>query len=191
MVRFLFTFSVCFPLIGAECSFIANREDFLQRQSKAAQSVYHRTLQAKLAPKASVAAADAPRRNFIDSEIFRKLEQSNVPAAELSNDAEFLRRISLDLTGRLPTPSEIRTFLGDSDPKKRDAVIDKLLGAQAFTDKWTMWFGDLLENCSFPALFDRREDGRNAYNSWIRKSVAENKPIRQMAFDLVTATGNH
>ncbi len=191
MRRSLLVSILCFPLVGAECSFVANREDFLQRQSRAVQSVYHRTLQAKLTPKTAIAASDAPRRNFIDSEIFRKLELSNVPAAELSNDAEFLRRISLDLTGRLPTPSEIRAFLGDSAPNKRDAAIDKLLDSAAFIDKWTMWFGDLLENCSFPALFDRREDGRNAYNSWIRKSVTEKKPIRQMAFDLVTATGNH
>ncbi len=51
-------------------------------------------------------------------------------------------------------PDEVRAFLADTSSNKRESVIDNLLNSDAFDDRWTMWFGDLLENCSFPALSD-------------------------------------
>src|SRR5882672_3848339 len=67
-----------------------------------------------------VAPGPIERRNYIDERIFGKMERDHVPHAGISTDAEFLRRVHLDLTGRLPEPEAIRKFLADKDPDKRD-----------------------------------------------------------------------
>jgi hypothetical protein len=85
-------------------------------------------LTAEIAPKTSPASVQpVPVRNFIDGFVFSKMERDRVPHAGLSTDAEFLRRVHLDLTGRLPEPEAIRKFLADQDADKRDKTIDALL----------------------------------------------------------------
>ena len=180
-------------LAGVECTYVANPQNLLERQSLAAKATFERALQFKAPASAmdKAIATELPPRNFIDEEIFRKLSENRVAAARLSGDEDFLRRVSFDLTGRAPTPQQMRAFLESSSDTKRDDAIERLLSSPAFNDRWTMWFGDLLENCSFPALFDRREDGRNAYYDWIKNAVSHNTSIREMAYALITATGNH
>ena len=68
------------------------------------------------------------RKNFIDDYIFGKMEQQGIPHAPLSTDEEFFRRIHLDLWGRIPDSQEVRKFLKDNDPNKRDKLIDHMLG---------------------------------------------------------------
>lgn len=190
-------------LPAADCTFRANPSAFLERESRAIRQVFDRTSQydaalasaankkSKKPTEAAAPASTLPPRNFIDEEIFGKLQEKNIPSAALSTDEEFIRRLSLDLTGKLPTPAEIRAFLADDSTDKRDVLIDKLVGSPAFVDKWTMWWGDLLENCVFPGLFDRREDGRNAYYSYIRNFVQTDTSLRDVVPELITATGNH
>src|SRR5262245_3303217 len=72
-------------------------------------------------------AVTATRKNYIDDYIFGKAEGDKIPLAGLCSDSEFLRRISLDLTGRLPEPEAIRKFVNDSDPDKRERLIDSLV----------------------------------------------------------------
>lgn len=185
---------------AAECSFRANPNAFLEREARATRQVFDRTAQwdgqsrvaarSKTA-KATALASELPPRSFIDEEIFGKLRELNVPSAAMSTDEEFLRRITLDLTGKLPTPAEIRAFVANDNANKRDELIDKLVGSPAFVDKWTMWWGDLLENCAFPGLFDRREDGRNAYYAYIKNFVQNDSSLRDVVQELVSATGNH
>src|ERR1700728_1543012 len=78
---------------------------------------------------ASLSAAGLPHRNFIDDYVFSKIEKDKVPHAPLSSDAEFLRRVTLDLTGRLPELDVVKKFLADKDPKKRETYIDSLFPA--------------------------------------------------------------
>ncbi len=85
------------------------------------------------------------RRNFIDDELFKRLESLKVPPSPPAGDAAFLRRISLDLTGEQPLPDEVRTFLADTDPDKRLKVIDRLLGKKEFLLFWKLKLGDLLQ----------------------------------------------
>src|SRR5439155_14787849 len=102
--------------------------------SRSVNATYQRTLQAAgslpsvrhSGSSAEVPASDLAPRSFIDQEIFRKLASNNLPAARLAADEEFLRRVSLDLTGRLPAPAEVRAFLAADSATKRDAVIDRL-----------------------------------------------------------------
>ncbi len=176
---------------AADCAFQVNPGEFLTRQSRRGQDVFSRTSKvAAFLPKAAAAPLEVPRRNFIDHAIFDRLAAANIPSARLSTDEEFMRRVSLDLTGRLPAPPEVRDFLADDSPTKRDSLIARLLDSPEFTDRWTMWLGDLLQNVAFPSNFDRQYDGRNAFFKWIRANVAAKVPLRDIASMAVTATGN-
>jgi hypothetical protein len=91
------------------------------------------------------------RRNYIDTFIFDAMERDKIPHAPLSTDQEFIRRVSLDLTGRIPDSAAIRKFLADKDPEKRDKLIASIVEPEryqfqeedAFVDRWTYWFNDL------------------------------------------------
>src|SRR5262245_53583931 len=76
-------------------------------------------------------------------------------------------------------------------PDKRSDVIDRLLASPEFTDRWTMWLGDLLQNASLPSNFLRQYEGRNAFHQWIRTSIAQGKPIRDICYEALTQTGNN
>ena len=82
-------------------------------------------------PGAKATSAPVARRNFIDEQIFAKMERDGVPHAALTTDNEFLLRVTLDLTGRIPSPQDLTAFIADPDPAKRDKVIDKLLASAA------------------------------------------------------------
>ena len=184
-------------LIAQQCTFKADPDAFLERQTRVARQVFERTNQAlsrstRPGKKSeAVLASTLPTRNFIDEEIFGTLTTKNVPSAALSTDEEFIRRVTLDLTGKLPSPSDIRAFVAADSTTKRDDAIDKLLGSPAYVDKWTMWWGDLLENCSFPGLFDRRQDGRNVYYNYMKDFVQKNRTLRDVSWELLNGNGNH
>jgi len=147
-----------------------------------------------IAPKTSPSSLQqVPVRNFIDEFIFSKMKRDGVPHAGLSTDAEFLRRVHLDLTGRLPEPAVIRKFLADKDAAKRDRMIDELLAtpiegrlerpATPFLDKWTYFFGDLFRN-SASELGAR---GRNLLRDYIYDALLLNVPYDQVVRELLTA----
>lgn len=128
-----------------------------------------------------------PRTNFIDDHVFDKLRRLRILPSALSSDAEFLRRVCLDLTGTLPPPARVTEFVRSTDPKKRERVIDALIATPEFTDYWTFRFQDLFR----VALF---ANGINAkwsqmYGEWIRESIAKNKPYDRMAWERLTAQG--
>jgi hypothetical protein len=138
-------------------------------------------------------AADAepiPRKNFIDEYIFGRMERDSVRPAPLADDQEFLRRVYLDLTGRLPSAEQFRRFVSDADPAKRDAVVDSLIGTDEFVDKWTMFFGDLYKNDGPSTNVNRYFQGRDAFYLYLQQSLAMNKPYNRMAYEIITATGD-
>jgi hypothetical protein len=75
-----------------------------------------------------------PVKNFIDQHIFANLQQIGVPPSPLCDDSTFLRRVSLDIVGRLPTSDETKAFLASKDPNKRDLAIDALLSSPDYAD---------------------------------------------------------
>lgn len=136
-------------------------------------------------PGPPVASQNLPRFNFIDELVDRKLAKLNVAASPVCDDAEFLRRVSLDLTGTLPTPHAVRKFLSDRSPDKRAKLVEGLLKTPEFADLWAMRWADLLR-VERAALGHERAYG---YYKWIRSSIAANKPFDQFARELVTAEG--
>jgi Protein of unknown function (DUF1549)/Protein of unknown function (DUF1553) len=125
----------------------------------------------------------------IDSYIFGALQAAGVPAAPPTTDLEFIRRVTLDLTGRIPTPDRIASFLADSSPDKRSKLVDELIARPEWTDKWTMFFGDLYQNNSQNAQIRRYPQGVKAFNDYIRASLTSNKPYDQMAREMISVTG--
>jgi len=182
---------------GANCTFIAAPDEFLSRESRARRDAYERALAfTRFSPKRAAGALSAdpstmPVKSFIDEEIFRKLSAENVSAAAISPDAEFLRRIMLDLTGRIPTGPEVKAFVANEDPGKRDELIDRLLYSLEFTDKWTVWLGDLLQNAATAQNRSQQIEGRNRLHEWIKYSIDSQKSFRDVAYEVITATGNN
>ncbi len=123
---------------------------------------------------------DAPRGNLIDDHIFSKLRRFHIIPSELSSDAEFLRRVCLDLTGTLPPPERVREFLASEDSRKREKLIEILLASPEYVDYWTFRFAD---------FFRVMWSNASAYRAWIRKSLAQNKSYDQMARERVSAQG--
>ncbi len=141
-----------------------------------------------LNPKPGFVWKALPQHNYIDTHIDAKLQKLKIQPSGLTDDATFLRRVTLDLTGQLPTPDEVRAFLADATPTKlkRSKWIDKLIARPAYTDYWTIKWGDLLQS-------SRKylgEKGTFAFREWIRDSIATNKPYDKMARELLTSRGS-
>jgi hypothetical protein len=132
-----------------------------------------------------LAVSRAPQFNFIDKAVDAKLAKLNIAASPVCDDAEFLRRITLDLTGTLPSPEAARKFLADPSKDKRARFVETLLASPEFADLWAMRWADLLR-VERAALGHERAYG---YYKWIRDSLAKNKPFDQFARELVTAEG--
>ena len=193
------------PAIGQEqetvileqgCTFKANPDDVLNSQARVRTDVYERVRKFS-AGRRSVAepqaAASIPRRNFIDDEIFGKLDKMGVPSAALTTDEEFVRRIYLDLTGRIPTPQEIRDFVADPYKEKRFELADRLMATQEFSDKWAVWLEDVLQATEQLSTGNRRPqiEGRNTFDAYLREAMQNNKPIKDIAVETITAKGNN
>lgn len=129
-----------------------------------------------------------PAVNFIDNDVFAKMLRDGVVPTRLASDEEFLRRITLDLTGAIPTPVQVDAFLKNPD---RNAKIDELLASDAFVDRWTMWFGDLVQNVTASDNIREYYLGRNAYYNWIKDSIRNRKPYDQMVREAISGTGDN
>ncbi|MFO0501899.1 MAG: DUF1553 domain-containing protein [Acidobacteriota bacterium] len=125
--------------------------------------------------------------NFIDEHVFDKLRRLRILPSGLSSDAEFLRRVCLDLTGTLPPPGRATAFVNSRDPQKRQRVIEALIATPEFTDYWTFRFQDLFRVALFANGINPKWS--QMYGEWIRESIARNKPYDRMAWERLTAQG--
>ncbi len=128
-------------------------------------------------------------KNFIDDEIFGKMVHDHVAWTIPADDAHFLRRVTLDLTGQIPTAAGVNAFLADTSADKRDRVIDQLLNSDGFVDRWTLWYGDLVQNVQTASTIRETYQGRNAFYNWIRQSLQTGKPYDQMVRETLAGTG--
>ncbi|MBU6399294.1 MAG: DUF1553 domain-containing protein [Verrucomicrobia bacterium] len=126
-------------------------------------------------------------RNFIDELVFKKLKAVGMPPSDSCDDATFVRRVGLDITGRLPTPAETKAFLADRDAAKRDRWIDRLLGRPDYADYFADDWSALLRNKRSRATQAR---GTYAFHDWIRDSLLVNKPYDRFVREILTASGS-
>jgi hypothetical protein len=125
-------------------------------------------------------------RNFVDELVLEKLRGLNIPPSQRCTDGEFIRRAHLDTIGVLPTAEETRAFLADTQPNKRDRLIESLLKRPEFVDYWSHRWSDLLLVNSDKLT----PEGMWAYYHWIRSRVAANTPWDVIVKSLLTATGS-
>src|SRR5262245_22794367 len=141
-------------------------------------------LPAALALAMAVGQPAPPLHTEIDGLIALGTPDFAKQAAPLASDAEFLRRAALDLTGTVPTAAEARAFLADSDPKKREKLIDRLLGSYGYSRRLAQHF-DVV-------FMERRPDAKVPHNLWedyLRSAFAGNKPYDQLAREILAADG--
>ena len=129
-------------------------------------------------------------RNRIDELVFARWKELGIQPAHLCSDSVFLRRVSLDVTGTLPTAPQAAAFLKSNDPDKRAVLIDQLLASDAFADYWAMKWSDLLRvKAEFP--INLWPNAAQAYYHWIRASLRDNKPYDRFVREMLTESGSN
>jgi hypothetical protein len=131
-----------------------------------------------------------PAANFIDRLVFAKLRRLNMVPSGLCSDEEFLRRVTLDTIGTLPTPAEVRSFLADSRPDRRARKIEQLLAHPLHAALWATRFCDITGNNtdSLEGAPQRRPRLSQMWHDWFRKRLAENRPYDEIVRGVLCAT---
>ncbi|HVK17956.1 MAG TPA: DUF1549 domain-containing protein [Fimbriiglobus sp.] len=153
------------------------------------EGAYAASVVVVMGDRTGFAWAAPPRNNWIDELVDAKLQKMKILPSGLCDDSDFVRRVHIDLTGLPPTADEVRKFLADTRPakQKRDELIDRLTGSEAFVDHWTNKWADLLQvNRKFLG-----DPGAKALRDWIKNAVATNMPYDKFARDVLTATGSN
>jgi hypothetical protein len=128
-----------------------------------------------------------PENNFIDTHVNNKLKKLRILPSELCSDEEYLRRIFIDIIGMLPTREEYDKFTSDTDPKKREKLVDDLLSRKEFAEMWVMKWAELLQI--------RSDNDRVSYKAvvlyfnWLQDKIANNVPFDQIVRDMLSANG--
>jgi hypothetical protein len=129
---------------------------------------------------------DVPANNYVDELVHDKLRRLRIQPSELCTDAEFIRRVSLDVCGVLPTAEDTEQFLADTDPAKREKLVDKLLARKEFVELWVMKWSELLQIRSTQYVSYK---ATLLYYNWLQEQIAGNVPINEMVQKLLSAEG--
>ncbi|MEM7230946.1 MAG: DUF1549 domain-containing protein, partial [Planctomycetota bacterium] len=125
-------------------------------------------------------------RNLVDALVFKKWQDLGIPPSAVADDATYLRRVTIDIAGRLPTFAEVKAFQDDKAPNKRDRLVDRLLEspdyAEYFANKWSA----ILRNRRVNGNYTR---GTYAFYDWLRSSLHQNRPYDKMVRDIIAASG--
>ena len=132
--------------------------------------------------------ANFPIRGFIDRRVGEKLKQLRVVPSPATDDGPFIRRVTLQIAGRLPTIDETRSFVADRDSSKRELLIRRLVTSGDFADNFAQKWSDILRN-KRRAQADRIP-GTIAFHRWIRNAIGANMPYDEFVREILTATGN-
>ncbi len=125
-------------------------------------------------------------RNFIDEEIFNKLTLLGLPPSPLIDDATFLRRVTVDIAGRLPTAEETTAFLASRDADKRARRVDELLDSPDYAAYFAQKWAGILRNKRAKDTYQR---GTYAFHDWLRSRLQDNTPYDQLVSEVITASG--
>ena len=130
--------------------------------------------------------SNPPANNYVDELMNAKFMKLRMNPSELCTDDEFLRRVSLDVCGVLPTVEEYEKFTADTDPKKREKKVDELLGRKEFVEMWVMKWSELLtirssQQVSYKSML--------LYYNWLQERIANNMPMDQLVQELLSSKG--
>ena len=125
-------------------------------------------------------------KTFLDELVLAKWKKLHIAPSPACSDNEFLRRACLDVMGTLPTPQEVRDFLANTAPDKRDKLVEQILERPEYADYWAHRFAEILRVKTGDASF---KDHTVKFHGWIRQSLAENQPYDQFVRQIITVTG--
>ncbi|MFM8578015.1 MAG: DUF1549 domain-containing protein [Planctomycetaceae bacterium] len=144
-----------------------------------------------LPPTEGFAWPDPPVNNYIDPLVFARLEKLRIAPSELCDDETFLRRVTVDLAARPPTPEEYTAFMADTSSDKRVKKIDELLASEDFIDYMSAMWGELCRVGSndYTGRGDAHKPA-NAFMTWLRDQIAADRPFDEVVADMATAVGS-
>ena len=127
-----------------------------------------------------------PPVNYVDELVNAKLNRIRILPSDLASDDVFLRRVTIDITGLLPTIEEYQAFMADTDPAKRAKLVDRLLERKEFSEIWALKWANLLmvkssNEVSYKSMF--------LYSNWLTNQISSNVPLNQMVQNLLSASG--
>ena len=129
---------------------------------------------------------ELPRKNFIDSLVWKKLQRLRITPSQECSDEKYLRRVYIDIIGRVPTTAEAAAFLSDSKPDRREKLVDSLLEQPEYAEHWANKWADLLR----PNPYRVGIKAVLNYDAWVRRAFRQNMPYDQFVRELVTARGS-
>jgi hypothetical protein len=194
--RITFTEDAWNSLVTDATHRLANLDRQNRRRAAVAEEVYwdrrHAIARAEVARMPAVEIPIAPADPRLEGEIDRFIAARLVAAGKkptvLTDDRAFLRRVTLDTIGILPTPDEIAAFRADRDPARRRRVIDRLLADDRWADNWVGYWQDVLaEN---PGILKPELNNTGPFRWWIYESFLDNKPLDRFATELITMEGS-
>lgn len=124
-------------------------------------------------------------KNYIDELALAKWKKLGLRPSPLADDTTFLRRISVDLCGRLPTVAESRAFLADTSGDKRSKAIDRLLDSPDYPAYFAMRWSTILRNSNLAGS----NNAAYAFHNWIKDMIARNRPYDEFVRGIVAAAG--
>jgi len=127
-----------------------------------------------------------PTKNFIDDLVFAKLKRLGMPPSAVSDDSSFIRRVTLDVAGRLPTAAETAEFLADKDATKRDRLVDRLVDGSDYADYFANKWSAVLRNRRKGPTYMK---GTYGFHAWIRESIYADKPYDEFVREILGASG--
>jgi hypothetical protein len=153
--------------------------------------VYSTTTQVLVIPdKLEYERPQLVENNYVDTLVNEKLHKLRILPSGICSDEDYVRRVFIDVVGSYPRPEEVKSFLADENPKKREALVDSLLERKEFTDLWVMKWAELLQirsglNNNRPPFY------KNAllYYNWLSERIAKNVPLNEVVVELLSATG--
>ena len=150
--------------------------------------IARQAVQTRPAVEVPAAIDGYPARNEVDHFINAKLAAAKLSASPEISDWSFLRRVTLDVTGTIPTPVEIAEFEKDTAPGRRSRVIERLLESPGWADHWVSYWQDVLaEN---PNIVNPTLNNTGPFRWWIYESLLDNKPIDRFATELIMMEGS-
>ena len=194
-IRALTTLAVCAGSLCAQgdtnCPALQPSVRLQYAQSLARQALRNSPI--RIRPMASEARAlnydGSQDVNFIDTRLFTRMQSDGVAPAGPATDAEYLRRVTLDITGHIPTAPQVLDYTGISDPNKQAALLDRLLGSNEYVDYWTLWFNNTYQVTSQYYNFIG-VPGRTQFNGFLRSFLTTNGSFQDFAAAIITASGD-
>jgi len=151
-------------------------------------AVAREAIERKPAPETPALPDGMPANNEIDNFIAQRLADENAATSELTDDYAFLRRVTLDTVGVLPSRPELANFLADTSPGRRSRAINRLLDDPRWADNWVGYWQDVLaEN---PGILKPKLNNTGPFRWWIYESFLDNKPMDRFVTELVLMEGS-